>query len=60
MGMLILNNRRRGKVVAITLWESEADMLASEKGEYLQDQVSRLITPLIRPPEFEEYDIDVL
>jgi quinol monooxygenase YgiN len=59
-GMLIMNNRQAGKIVAITLWESEAQILASEKGEYLQDQVSRVITHLRRPPEFEINEIEVL
>ena len=59
-GMLIMKNRQAGSIVGITLWESEADMRASAKGEYLQDQVSRIITHLRRPPEFEEYEIEVL
>jgi quinol monooxygenase YgiN len=59
-GMLIMNNRQAGRVVGITLWESEADMRASAKGEYLQEQVSRVITYLRRPPEFEDYEIEVL
>ena len=60
MGMLIMNNRQAGKVVAITLWESEAEMLASAEGEYQHDQVSRIITHLRRPPEFEDYEMEVL
>ena len=59
-GMLILNDRKAGKIVGITLWWSEAEMRASAEGEYLQDQVSRVITHLRRPPEFEDYEIDVL
>ena len=59
-GMLIMNDRQAGRIVGITLWESEADMLASAKREYLQEQVSRVITYLRRPPEFEEYEIEVL
>ncbi len=59
-GMLIMNNRHAGTVVSITLWESEADMRASEASEYLQDQVSRVITHLRRPPEFEHYEVEVL
>lgn len=59
-GMLIMNNRQAGKVVGITLWESEAHMRASAEGEYLQEQVSRVITHLRRPPEFEDYEIEVL
>jgi quinol monooxygenase YgiN len=60
MVMLVMNNCQAGRVVGITLWESEADMHASAKGEYLQEQVSRVITYLRRPPEFEEYEIEVL
>ena len=59
-GMLILNDRKAGKIVGITLWWSEAEMRASAEGEYLQDQVSRVITHLRSPPEFEDYEIDVL
>ncbi len=59
-GMLTMNNRQAGKVVAITLWESEADMRASAEGEYLQEQVSRILTHLRRPPEFEDYEIEAL
>jgi quinol monooxygenase YgiN len=58
--MLIRSNRQAGKVVAITLWESEAQTLASAEGEYLQDQVSRVITHLRGPPEFEDCEIEVL
>lgn len=59
-GMLIMNNRQAGRIVGITLWESEAQMLASAEGEYLQEQVSRVIAYLRKPPEFEEYELDVL
>ncbi len=59
-GMLILNDRKAGKVVGITLWDSEAKMLASAKTEYMQEQISRIITHLRRPPEFEDYEIEVL
>jgi heme-degrading monooxygenase HmoA len=60
LGMLLMSDRQATKVIGITMWESEADMLASEEGEYLQEQVSRLITHLRRPPEFERCAIEVL
>ncbi|HEX2742045.1 MAG TPA: antibiotic biosynthesis monooxygenase [Rubrobacter sp.] len=59
-GMLIMNDRQASKVVGITLWESKADMLASAEGEYLQEQVSRIITHLKKPPEFEDYELDLM
>jgi len=59
-GMMVMNDRQAGKVVGITLWESEAEMLASAEGEYLQEQISRIIAYLRRPPEFENYEIEGL
>ena len=59
-GMLLMSDRRASKVIGITLWESEADMLASEDEEYLQEQVSKIITRLRRPPEFENCELEVL
>jgi hypothetical protein len=58
--MLVMNDRKSGNVVGITLWESEAEMLASAEGEYLQEQRSRIIAHVRRPPEFEGYEIKVL
>jgi quinol monooxygenase YgiN len=59
-GFLLMSDRQTSKVIGITLWESEAAMLASEEEEYLQEQVSRVIPGLRRPPEFENYEIEVL
>jgi quinol monooxygenase YgiN len=59
-GMLLMSDRQASKVIGITLWESEAHMLASEDEEYLQEQVSRVMPGLRRPPEFENYEIEVL
>ncbi len=59
-GMVVMKDRKAGKVVGITLWESEAEMLASAEGEYLQEQTSGIIAHLRRPPEFENYEIEVL
>ena len=59
-GMVVMKDRKAGKVVGITLWESEAEMLASTEGEYLQEQTSGIIAHLRRPPEFENYEIGAL
>jgi heme-degrading monooxygenase HmoA len=59
-GIVVMNDRKAGKVVGITLWESEAEMLTSAEGEYLQEQTSRIIGHLRRPPGFENYEIEVL
>jgi quinol monooxygenase YgiN len=54
---LVMGNREEGKVLGLSLWETEEEMRASESGEYLQEQVSRVITLLRRPPEFEDYEV---
>jgi quinol monooxygenase YgiN len=57
---LVMGDREEGKVVGISLWETELDMLASESAEYLQDQVSRVIPFLRGPAEFEHYEVVAL
>jgi hypothetical protein len=59
-GMLLMSDREASKVIGITLWESEAHMLATEDEEYLQEQISRVMPSLRRLPEFEHYEIEVL
>lgn len=36
-GFVVMGNGEQVKIVGITLWNTEADMLASEEGEYLQE-----------------------
>ena len=59
-GFLVISNRQANKVVGTTLWDTEADMHASARGKYLQDQISRLLPLLKRPPDFEEYAVDAI
>lgn len=59
-GFLVISNRQANKVIGTTLWDTEADMHASARGKYLQDQVSRLLPLLRRPPDFEEYTVDAI
>lgn len=55
-----MENRQVGRIVTITMGESRTEMLASHRGEYVREQASRLITLLSRPPEIEDYGIEVL
>jgi hypothetical protein len=48
------------RVLGITLWDTEADMLAGERGEYLQEQISNLILFLAEPPVMEQLVVDVM
>ncbi|GAC1386189.1 MAG: hypothetical protein NVS4B7_11980 [Ktedonobacteraceae bacterium] len=38
-GVLLLNNHTTGKGIAILLWETEADLKASEASSYLREQL---------------------
>ena len=41
-GLIGLIDRGTGKFLSITLWETEADMLAGERSLYLQQQIDRM------------------
>ena len=56
-GFVVMGNREQLKIVGLTLWSTEADMLASEEGEYLQEQISKVLPLLRRPPEFEPFEV---
>jgi len=60
VGFVLMSDRKAGTVVSTSYWNTEADMLASENAEYLQDQNSRLITLLSGPPVIEPYGVDLM
>lgn len=53
----MLSNDDAGKVTTTSMWRTEADMLASERAEYFQDQIRSLTDFLLRPPHIEHYRI---
>lgn len=57
-GFLGLTNAE-GKAVTISLWDTEADMTATESAEWYQTQVSRAAPLLSEEPELEHYDVRV-
>jgi heme-degrading monooxygenase HmoA len=57
---IVLGDREAGKVVCISMWETEADMLASEREEFFQEQISRVIVVAAGPPFIEHYRLEVL
>ena len=44
---VVTANRKEGKVVSISFWETERDMLASEAGEHLRDPSPFFVYDLI-------------
>jgi quinol monooxygenase YgiN len=58
-GGYLLTDQETGKAISISLWETEADMLAGEKNEYLQEQVAKVAHLLTARPTTEHYEVSV-
>jgi heme-degrading monooxygenase HmoA len=54
-GGLALADYTTGKLIGITLWETEADMLANEANGYYRDQVGKIGSFLVDQPLREAY-----
>ena len=57
-GITLLTDPQRGKVVAFGLWDSEADLLASERS-YYQARLAEVGELLAAPPLREVYEVSV-
>jgi heme-degrading monooxygenase HmoA len=55
----MLTDRKTGKGISITLWESEQDAIANEKTGYYQQQVGRFKDFFTKPPVQEGYEVDI-
>jgi len=58
-GIFLLTEPETGKVISITLWETEAAMAAGEASGYLQEQVAKVARLLTAPPVREHYEVNV-
>jgi quinol monooxygenase YgiN len=56
----LMSDRKAGYVVSTSYWETEADMIASENAQYLQEQISYLIVYLVGMPEIKHYEVDMM
>jgi len=57
-GALFLTDRSANKVMAITLWETEADMAAGEASEgYYREQLAKLAQWFASAPSREAYEV---
>ena len=56
-GALVLGNRTTGDGVSITLWEDEADMAASEKSGYYQEQLAKFASIFTGKPDLKHYEV---
>ncbi len=55
----LLTDRKTGKGISITLWETEADMTAGENSGYYQQQLAKFKDIFTAPPVREAYEVSV-
>jgi heme-degrading monooxygenase HmoA len=58
-GAYFLVDRKTGKGVSITLWDSEEDALANEESRYYQEQLVKVMNIMTKPPIREGYEVSV-
>ena len=58
-GYLSLNDRTTGRVISITLWETEADLNASESSGLLREQLGKVAQVLATQVVREVYEVTV-
>ncbi len=58
-GIYMLTDRKTGKGISIALWQTEADMTASESSGYFQQQLAKFKDLFVAPPVSEHYEVSV-
>jgi heme-degrading monooxygenase HmoA len=56
-GFTLLIDRKAGKGLSITLWDSEEDALANEKNKYYHEQLMKLIVIFTADPIREGFEV---
>jgi heme-degrading monooxygenase HmoA len=57
--VLLLADRNTDKCIAITLWETEADMTMGEASGFYQQQLAKFKDVFGAPPVREHYEVTV-
>ena len=58
-GAYLMTDASSGKGLSITVWESEADMVAGESSGYYQEQIGKFGDIFAGPPSREHYELSV-
>ena len=57
-GSYLMTDASNDKILSITVWGSEEEMLASESGaNYLQTEVAKFDMVFANPPTFDHYEL---
>lgn len=57
-GFLLLTDRAASQGLAISLWESEADLHATEASGHYREQLGKLATVMAGPPAMAIYQVE--
>ena len=59
-GAYLMTDAASGKALSITVWESEADMLAGESsGGHYNEQIAKFASVFAGTPSLEHYELSV-
>jgi len=58
-GHYLLTERKNGKGISISLWETEADMTAGESSGHYRQQLAKFKDIFAAPPVREDYEVSV-
>ena len=58
-GAYLLTDRKTGKGVSITLWDSEEDAIANEQSGYYKEQISKFKDCFAASPVREGYEVSL-
>ena len=58
-GGIALTDRGAGKIIGLTLWESESDMVSGENDGYLQVQVGSVEDLLADTPILQHFEVSI-
>ena len=58
-GASLLTDAKTGKFISISLWETEADMIAGEESGYLKEQIAKAAPTFAGPPTSERFEVSV-
>ncbi len=58
-GAYLLTDRKTGKGISMTLWDSEEKAVANEQSGYYQEQVSKFKEFFTAPPVREGYEVSI-
>jgi heme-degrading monooxygenase HmoA len=58
-GTRLLSDASTGKCLIVTLWESEAEMQASEASGWFREQLAKFSSTFAAPPTREHYELSL-